>query len=80
MDTYYLHDYNIDNSGTRLVYLRKADGIDPVSMIDEMDQYLSTMIHRQYPAASEAIEVIATDADIDKWDKMLLNHHHLTAN
>ena len=26
METYYLHDYDIDGSGVRLVYLRKADG------------------------------------------------------
>ncbi len=77
---YYLHDYDIDNTGTQLVYLRKAEGMDPASMRDEMDQYLCDMILQQYPGASEKIEVISNDSDIDKWDKMLLDHHHLTAS
>ena len=80
METYYLHDYSIDDAGTRLVYLRKAEGIDTFSKRDEMDEYLRKMIFKQYPLASEEVEVIANDADIKKWDGRLLNHHHLTAN
>lgn len=79
-EMYFLHDFDIDNTGTRLMYLRKAEGIDSVTKSDEMDKYLSDMIHRQYPSATKNIELISSTDDIDKWDKMLLNYHHLTAN
>ena len=80
MDTYYLHDYNLDGTEVRLVYLRKAEGIDPQSRADELDAYLKRMITRQYPGASENIEIIASLQDVQKWDAMLLQHRHLTAN
>lgn len=80
METYYLHDYDIDGSGVRLVYLRKADGIDPQIKTDELDAYLNGKILQQYPNASENIEVIARKQNIQKWDDMLLKYRHLTAN
>ena len=80
MDTYYLHDYDIDGSGVQLVYLRKTDGIDPQTKTDALDCYLKEMILLQFPNATDTIEDILGAQDIQKWDAMLLENWHLTAN
>lgn len=79
-ETYYFHDYDIDGSGVRLVYLRKADGIDPQTRMDDMDCYLKKMIFMQFPDATDKIDDISDAQNIQKWDTMLLENWHLTAN